>query len=99
MRIFPARPPVASWRPAVRRLSPLVALVLAVTFGSVAAVHGAQRGDDTGSTAGSLRPLDLVKSSVSRVLTIALSPPAGITGNEDRRTGIRRVAHDLFAFN
>jgi hypothetical protein len=40
-----------------------------------------------------------VKSSISRVLAIAQSPPAGIAGSEDRRTGIRRVAHDLFAFN
>jgi phospholipid transport system substrate-binding protein len=76
-----------------------VVLVLALTFGSVAVVYGAQRGDDTGSTAGSLRPLDLVKSSVSRVLAIAQSPPGGITGGEDHRIEIRRVAHDLFAFN
>ena len=99
MRPSPSRAPVAIRRPAVRRLSALVALVLALNAGSVAAVHGAQRGDDTGSTAGSLRPLDLVKSSVSRVLAMVQSPPAGITGSEDRRTGIRRVAHDLFAFN
>jgi phospholipid transport system substrate-binding protein len=99
MRSSPVRPLVAIWRPAVRRLSALVVLVLALNCGSVAFVHGAQRGDDTGSTAGSLRPLDLVRSSVSRVLAIAQSPPAGITGSEDRRTHIRRVAHDLFAFD
>ena len=89
----PVRAPVAIWRPAVRRLPALVVLVLALTFGSAAFVDGAQ------STAGSLRPLDLVRSAASRVLAIAQSPPAGITGSEDRRTGIRRVAHDLFAFN
>ena len=99
MRPFRVRAPVAIRRSAVRRLSALVVLVLAFTFGSVAVVHGTQRGDDTGSTTGSLRPLELVKFSVSRVLAIAQSPPAGITGSEDRRTGIRRVAHDLFAFN
>jgi phospholipid transport system substrate-binding protein len=77
----------------------LVALVLALSFGSVAVVHGAPPGGDTASTAGSLGPLDLVKSSVSRVLALAQSSPAGITGSEDRRTGIRRVAHNLFAFN
>jgi hypothetical protein len=99
MRSSPVRPLVAIWRSAVRRLSSLVVLALALNFGSVALVHGAQRGDDTGSFAGSLRPLDLVRSSVSRVLAIAQSPPAGITGSEDRRTGIRRVAHDLFAFD
>jgi len=95
----PARAPVAIWRRAVRRLSALVALVLALDLGGVAVVHGAQAGDETGSTAGSLRPLDLVKSSISRVLALTQSSPAGIAGSEDRRTGIRRVAHDLFAFN
>ena len=99
MRPPPARAPVATWRPAVRRLSALAALVLALDVGSVAVVHAAQRGDDTGSTAGSLRPLDVVKSSVSRVLAMAQSPSPGITGSEDRRSEIRRVAHDLFAFD
>jgi phospholipid transport system substrate-binding protein len=93
------RAPSTICRPAVRRLPALVVLVLALTFGSGAVVHGAQRGDDTGSPTGSLRPLALVRSAASRVLAIAQSPPAGITGSEDRRTGIRRVAHDLFAFN
>jgi phospholipid transport system substrate-binding protein len=77
----------------------LVALLLTFNVGSVAVVHGAPPGGDTGSTAGSLGPLDLVKSSVSRVLALAQSSPAGIARSEDRRTGIRRVAHDLFAFN
>lgn len=95
----PARALVAIWRLAVPRLSVFVALVLALRVGSVAVAHCAPPGGDTGSTAGSLGPLDLVKSSISRVLAIAQSPPAGIAGSEDRRTGIRRVAHDLFAFN
>src|SRR5712691_6689742 len=77
----------------------LVVLVLALSVGGVAVVHGAPPGGDTGSTAGSLGPLDLVKSSVSRVLALAQSSPAGIAGSEDRRIGIRCVAHDLFAFN
>jgi phospholipid transport system substrate-binding protein len=96
MSLSPARAHVSIRRFAVRRPSALVALVLALNLVSVEVVHGAQPGDDTGSTAGSLRPIDLVKLSVSRVLAIAQSPP---TGSEDRRTGIRRVAHDLFAFN
>lgn len=95
----PIRTLVAIWRSAVGRLSALSVLVLALNLGSVAFVHGAQRGNDTGSTADSLRPLDLVRSSVSRVLAIAQLPPTGITASEERRTGIRRVAHDLFAFN
>jgi len=73
--------------------------VLALSVGSVAVVHGAPPGGDTGSTVGSLGPLHLVRSSVSRVLALAQSPPADIAGSEDRRTRIRRVAHDLFAFN
>jgi len=98
MRPFLVRGLVAIRRPAAGQMSALVVLVLALNFGSVALVHGAQHNDDSGSTDGSLRPLDLVRSSVSRVLAITRSP-AGITGSEDRRTGIRRVAHDLFAFN
>jgi hypothetical protein len=99
MRTFPVRGLVAIRRPAAGQMSALVVLVLALNFGSVALVHGAQRNDDSKSTDGSLRPLDLVRSSVSRVLAITRSPTAGMTGSEDRRTGIRRVAHDLFAFN
>ena len=99
MRPSPVRGLVAIRRPAAGQMSALVVLVLALNFGSVALVHGAQRNDDTGSMADSLRPLDLVRSSVSRVLAITRSPAAGMTDSEDRRTGIRRVAHDLFAFN
>lgn len=97
MRPSRDRAPVAIRRSAHRRRFAPVVLVLAFTFGNVAIVHSAQRGDDTGSTTGSLRPLDLVKASVSRVLAIAQSPSEG--GSEDRRSGIRRVAHELFAFN
>jgi phospholipid transport system substrate-binding protein len=74
-------------------------VLLALSLGSVGIVGGTQPGDDTGATAGSLRPLDLVKFSVSRVLAITQSPTVGMAGREDRRTQIRRVAHDLFAFN
>ncbi|HSE43910.1 MAG TPA: hypothetical protein VLA89_01130 [Gemmatimonadales bacterium] len=42
-------------RPAAGQMSALVVLVLALNFGSVALVHGAQRNDDSGSTDGSLR--------------------------------------------
>jgi phospholipid transport system substrate-binding protein len=92
-------PLVAIWQTAVRRLSALAVLVLALNLGGFAFAQSAQRGNDTGSTADSVRPLDLVRSSVSRVLALAQLPPTGITGSETRRTGIRRVAHDLFAFN
>ena len=99
MSPLPVRAPLASWRFAGRCLSALVVLVLALNLGSAGIVGGAQPGDDTGATAGSLRPLDLVKSSVSRVLAITQSPTVGMAGSEDRRTQIRRVALDLFAFN
>lgn len=55
MRPPPARAPVAIWRPAVRRLFALVALVLALDVGSCGRTRR-PAGDDTGSTAGSLRP-------------------------------------------
>jgi phospholipid transport system substrate-binding protein len=97
MSPFPARAPLASWRLAGRCLSALVVL-FALSLGSLGSVSGAQPGDDTGAIAGSLRPLDLVKVSVSRVLAITQST-VGTPGSEDRRTQIRRVAHDLFAFN
>jgi phospholipid transport system substrate-binding protein len=97
MSSFPARAPLASWRLAGRCLSALVVL-FALSLGSVGSVSGAQPGDGTGAIAGSLRPLDLVKFSVSRVLAITQST-VGTTGSEDRRTQIRHVAHDLFAFN
>jgi phospholipid transport system substrate-binding protein len=99
MRSSPVRLRVGNWRPTVRRGSTLVVVILAVNLGSVAFVHGAPRVDDTGSAAGLLQPLDVVRSSVSRVLAIAQSPPEGIPGAEDQRARIRRVAHDLFAFN
>jgi ABC-type transporter MlaC component len=98
MNPLPARAPLASWRLAGRCLSALVVL-FALSFGSVGMAGGTQPGDDTGPTAGSLRPLDLVKFSVSRVLAIAQSPSVGMAGRENRRTLIRRVAHDLFAFD
>jgi len=99
MRSLPVRPRMGIWRPAVRRGSTLAVVMLAVNLGSVAFVHGAPRIDATGSAAGLLQPLDVVRASVSRVLAIAPSPAAGITGGEDQRARIRRVAHDLFAFN
>jgi phospholipid transport system substrate-binding protein len=74
-------------------------VLFALSLGSVGIVGGTQPGDNTGATAGSLRPLDLVKFSVSRVLAITQSPTVGMAGSEDRRTQIRRVAQDLFAFN
>src|SRR5260370_41687818 len=92
MRSLPVRPRMGIWRPAVRRGSTLVVVMLAVNLGSVAFVHGAPRIDATGSAAGLLQPLDVVRASVSRVLAIAPSPAAGITGGEDQRARIRRGA-------
>lgn len=99
MSPLPTRAPLAGWRLAGRCLFALVVLVLPLNLGSAGIVGGAQPGDDTGATAGSLGPLDLVKSSLSRVLAITQSPTVGMAGSEDRRTQIRRVALDLFAFN
>lgn len=98
MNPLPVRAPLASCRFAGRCLSALVVVVLGLNLGSAGIVAGAQPGDDTGATTGSPGPLDLVKSSVSRVLAISQSPTVGTADIEDRRLQIRRVAFDLFAF-
>jgi phospholipid transport system substrate-binding protein len=65
----------------------IVVLALALFLGSVGAA------DETPS---SLGPLELVKSSVARVLAIVRARPAG---SDERRTEMRRVAHELFDFH
>jgi phospholipid transport system substrate-binding protein len=77
---------------------PLVILVLVLALSSVGSADDSMKGDEPGPSAGPLRPLDVVKSSVARVLATVPSQPAGVTGSERRRTEIRRVAHDLFDF-
>jgi phospholipid transport system substrate-binding protein len=45
------------------------------------------------------RPIDLVKASVTRVLAVVQSQPAGGTLSAPRRAQIRRIAEELFDFD
>jgi phospholipid transport system substrate-binding protein len=76
-----------------------LALVLPLALGRVGFADDTRKRDDAGPTDGTLAPLNLVKSSVSRVRAILPSRTAGDAGSEDRRTEIRRVAHALFDFD
>jgi phospholipid transport system substrate-binding protein len=73
-------------------------LLLALALSSLGLADDTQERDDTAPTAGSLRPLDVVGSSVSRVLATVRSP-AAVSGSGDRWADIRRVVHALFDFN
>jgi len=73
-------------------------LLLALALSSLGLADNSQKRDDTAPTAGSLRPLDVVRSSVSRVLATVRSP-AAISGSGDQRAEIRRMVHEMFDFN
>ena len=78
----------------------LVILVAAVSLGTEPALSGdAVQGVQPSAIAGRVRPLDLVKSSVSRVLAAVQSPTAVGSESTSRRTEIRREADGLFDFN
>ncbi|MDP2625968.1 MAG: ABC transporter substrate-binding protein [Candidatus Rokubacteria bacterium] len=102
---MPQVPSLASFSPRVHGLSPrhrpwrlpaLLALVGALAVGTPAALADtAVKSAQPGPTAGPLRPLDLVKSSVSRVQAIVRSQPEG----GQRRAEIRLVVVEMFDFN
>jgi len=76
----------------VCRLPVLAIAVAALVLGT----HPALAEDAAkGAPSGALGPLDLVKSSVSRVMTIVQSQPDG----GQRRAEVRQVAETLFDFN
>jgi phospholipid transport system substrate-binding protein len=78
----------------------LVILVAAVPLGTQPARSGdAVQAVQPSAVASRVRPLDLVKSSVSRVLAAVQSPTAVGSESTSRRTEIRRVADALFDFN
>jgi phospholipid transport system substrate-binding protein len=76
----------------------LVILVAAVSLGPQPALPGDAVKDGPSMTVGRVRPLDLVKASVSQVLAAAQSRPAGSRESGQRRAEIRRVADGLFDF-
>jgi len=72
----------------------LVILGAAVSLGPQPALPGDAVKDGPSMTAGRVRPLDLVKASVSQVLAAAQTRPAGTRESGQRRAEIRRVADD-----
>jgi phospholipid transport system substrate-binding protein len=78
----------------------LVILVAAVSLGTQPAHSGdAIQAVQPNAIAGRVRPLDLVKSSVSQVLAAVESQAAAGGKSARHRTEIRRVADGLFDFN
>jgi phospholipid transport system substrate-binding protein len=75
----------------------LVILVIVLSVTSHGFRDKTAPGDDAAPMAGpAIRPLDVVKSSVSRGLASLRSPRVGFNTGEERRAEIRRAADDLF---
>ena len=77
----------------------MVILVAAVSLGTQPALSGDVQDVQPSAIAGRVRPLDLVKASVSQVLAAVQSQKAAGSENGRRQTEIRRVADGLFDFN
>ena len=78
----------------------LAILVAAVSLGTLPARSGdAVQDVPPTAIAARVRPLDLIKSSVSQVLAAVQSQKAAGSESGSRRTEIRRVAEGLFDFN
>src|SRR4029077_11171342 len=78
----------------------LVILVAAVSLGTQPALSGdAVQDVRLSAIAGRVRPLDLVKSSVSKVLAVVQSRPAAGHESGQRQAEIRQVADGFFDFN
>jgi phospholipid transport system substrate-binding protein len=83
-----------------RRFSALVAIAAIIPFGAAPLFAQTMVTDaKPGPTAGRSGPLNVVTSSVSRVLTIVRSQPAGATESGKRRAEIRQAAVELFDFD
>src|ERR671931_1040793 len=74
-------------------------LVVAIVVTALGFADASQKAAETLPTVGPTGPLDVVESSVSRVLGLVQSQLPGVKRNEDRRAEIRRAVHDLFDFN
>ena len=83
-----------------RRFSALVAIAGMMLLGA-APVLAQMMASDTqpGSTAGLSGPLDVVSSSISRVVTIVRSQPADAAESGKRQADIRQAAVELFDFD
>jgi phospholipid transport system substrate-binding protein len=94
------KPELSSAVPPRRWNAALVILVAAVSFGAQPALSGDAVPDvQLSAITGRARPLDLVKSSVSKVLAVVQSRPAAGHESGQRRAEIRQVADGFFDFN
>ncbi len=83
-----------------RRFSALVAIAAIIPFGAAPVLAQTMLTDaKPGPIAGRSGPLNVVTSSVSRVLTIVRSQPADATESGKRRAEIRQAAVELFDFD
>jgi phospholipid transport system substrate-binding protein len=83
-----------------RRLSALVVIAAVIPFGAAPALAQTMVSDaQSGPTAGRSGPLNVVTSSISRVLTIVRSQPADATESGRRQAEIREAAVALFDFD
>jgi len=83
-----------------RRFSGLVAIAAVLSFGAAPVLAQTTVADaQPGQTAARSGPLEVVTSSISRVLTIVRSQPADATGSGTRQADIRRAAVELFDFD
>jgi phospholipid transport system substrate-binding protein len=83
-----------------RRFAALVAIAAVIPFGVAPALAQTTRAEaQPASTPDGSGPLNVVTSSVSRVLTIVRSQPADATDGGQRRAEIRQAAVALFDFD
>lgn len=96
----PAR--IAEARAHVLRRSALLAIVAVVSITHPAAAEKAENAVSASrneSATTERRPIELVRASVTRVVAIVQSQPAGATLSAPRRAQIRRIAEELFDFD
>jgi len=83
-----------------RRFAALMAIAAVIPFGVAPALAQTTRAEaQPASTPSGSGPLNVVTSSVSRVLTIVRSQPADATDGGQRRAEIRQAAVALFDFD
>lgn len=98
MSTIPVPARMAEARARVLRHSALLALVAVVSTAHPAAADPASTSRNESATT-ERRPIDLVRSSVTRVVTVVQSQPGGATLTAPRRAQIRRIAEELFDFD
>jgi len=82
-----------------RRFGAIAAIAAVMPFGAAPVFAQAVADALPGPAAGRSGPLNVVASSVSRVLTIIRSQPADATEKRTRRAAIREAAVELFDFD